>query len=56
MLDALPGPVPERVMVTRLDLLLFTDVPLRQVRVRVRVSVRVSVSVRVRVRVRVGIG
>ena len=30
MLDALPGPVPARVMVTRLDLLLFTDVPLRQ--------------------------
>ena len=35
MLDALPGPVPERVMVTRLDLLLFTDVPLRQVSIAV---------------------
>ena len=30
MLDALPGPAPARVMVARLDLLLFTDVPLRQ--------------------------
>ena len=30
MLDALPGPPPARVMVARLDLLLFTDVQLRQ--------------------------
>lgn len=30
MLDALPGPAPARVMVARLDLLLFTDVLLRQ--------------------------